>query len=159
MRTCCDPCVDPAALTLRDGTRVLHLTNFPRGGTWGPIEFAFYDPLDADDPESLPDETSPIDLTGSLWTLNVYDGTVDPDTGELVLWGTFDSWDTSDHVDGVVRATLTDLELTATATVGANCAPTYLWELIQTRDGQTAYPYIGTIQVTDVSSLLDLLGG
>lgn len=159
MRSCCDPCVDPDALTLRDGTRVLHLTNFPRGGTWGPIEFAFYDPLDPDDPDSLPDLDSPIDLTGSTWTLNIYDGTRDPDTGELVLWGSFDDWDTTDEATGIVRGTLTDVELTATATVGDNCAPTYVFELIQERDSLTAYPYIGTIQVTDVSTLLDLLGG
>lgn len=158
MRSCCDPCVDPDALTLRDGTRVLHLTNFPRGGTWGPIEFVFYDPLDPDDPDSLPDLDSPIDLTGSTWTLNIYDGTRDPDTGELVLWGSFDDWDTTDEATGIVRGTLTDLELTATAVVGDACAPTYVFELIQERDSLTAYPYIGTIQVTDASTLLDLLG-
>lgn len=156
MRTCCDPCVDPAALTLRDGTRVLHLTNFPRGGTWGPIEFGFYNPLDPLDDESAPDLDSPIDLTGSTWTLNVYE----PDgEGGTAPWGSFDSWDLDDEATGVVRATLTDTELTATAVVGDACAPTYLWELIQTRGDQTAVPYIGTIQVTDVSSLLDLLGG
>ncbi len=41
MRICCDPCTDPAAVTLRDGTKVLHFTNLPRGGTWGPFEFGF----------------------------------------------------------------------------------------------------------------------
>lgn len=156
MRACCDPCVDPGAVTLRDGTRVLHLTNFPRGGTWGPIEFAFYEPLDPSDPESLPDEGNPIDLTGSTWTLNIYAPDGD---GGTTLWGSFDDWDTTDHAAGLVRGTLTDTELTATAAVGDGCAPTYVFELIQERDGLTAYPYIGTIQVTDVSTLLDLLGG
>lgn len=153
MRACCDPCGDPSALTLRDGTRVLHLTNFPRGGTWGPIEFGFYDPLDPTDDESAPDLDSPIDLTGSTWTLNVYEQ-VD---GAAVLWGSFDDWDAADEATGLIRGSLTDLELTATAVVGDGCAPTYVWELIQERDGLTAFPYIGTIQVTDVSTLLDLL--
>lgn len=156
MRACCDPCDDPNAVTLRDGTRVLHLERFPRGGTWGPIEFAFYAPLDPDDPDSGPNLTDPIDLTGSTWTLTIYSR--DPDTGDLAVWGAFDNWDNSDAADGIIRGTLTDTELTATADVGVDCAPTYLYELVQDRDGLTAYPYIGTIQVTDVSSLLSYLG-
>jgi hypothetical protein len=157
MRACCDPCTDPNAVTLRDGTRVAHFTNFPRGGTWGPIEFGFYEALDEDDPESLPNLAAPIDLTGSTWELNIY--SEDPDNpGGLLTFGSFDDFDTSDHATGLVRATLTDTELTGDAVVGADCAPTYVYELIQTRDSLTAYPYIGTIQVTDVTSLLDLLG-
>lgn len=151
VRICCDPCDDPAAVTLRDGTRLAHFTNLPRGGTWGPFEWGFYEPLDPDDPDSLPDLESPIDLTGSTWALNIYDSTG-------TLWGSFDDWDTSDQATGLVRGSLTDTELTATATVGADCAPTYVYELIQTNGDQIAYPYIGTIQVTDVTSLLSLLG-
>jgi hypothetical protein len=61
--------------------------------------------------------------------------------------------------DGLVRGSLTDTELTSTAAVGADCAPTYVFELIQTNGDAIAYPYIGTIQVTDVSSLLVTAGG
>jgi hypothetical protein len=151
VRKCCDPCDDPTAETLRDGTRVLHLTNFYRGATWGPIEFAFYELVDPDDPESGPDLTSPVDLGDSTWELNIYDA-----AGEL--WGSFDDWDTSDHATGQVYGSLTDTELTAAAAVGVDCAPTYIFELIQTRDGQTAVPFIGTIQVAHVSALTSLLG-
>ena len=151
MRVCCDPCDDPTAETLRDGTRVLHLTNMYRGATWGPVEFAFYELLDPTDPESGPNLAAPIDLGDSTWALNIYDSTG-------TLWGSFDDWDTSDQATGLVRGSLTDTELTATATVGADCAPTYVYELIQTNGDQIAYPYIGTIQVTDVTSLLSLLG-
>lgn len=150
MRSCCDPCDDPTAETLRDGTRVLHLTNLYRGATWGPIEFAFYELVDSGDPDSGPDLDAPIDLGDSTWALNVYDA-------DGTLWGSFDDFDVSDHATGQVYATLTDTELTATASVGDDCSPTYTWELVQTRDGQTAVPFIGTIQVTDVSSLNSLL--
>jgi hypothetical protein len=151
MRVCCDPCDDPTAETLRDGTRVLHLTNMYRGATWGPVEFAFYELLDPTDPESGPNLAAPIDLGDSTWALNIYDST-------NTLWGSFDVWDTSDHATGQVYGTLTDTELTATAEIGADCAPTYVWELIQTRDSQTAVPFIGTIQVAHVTSLSSLLG-
>jgi hypothetical protein len=150
MRACCDPCDDPTAETLRDGTRVLHLTNFYRGATWGPIEFAFYDLLDPNDPESGPDLLNPIDLTGSTWELNIYDTAG-------VLWGSFDDWNTADHATGQVYGSLADTALTATAAIGVDCAPTYTFELIQTRSGQTAVPFIGTIQVVHATSLVSLL--
>jgi hypothetical protein len=155
VRICCDPCTDPAAVTLRDGTRVAHFTNLPRGGTWGPFEFGFYEALDPDDPESLPDLDAPIDLSGSTWALNIYSEDTD---GSLLLFGSFDEWDLDDLAIGLVRGTLTDTELTADAVVGADCAPTYVFELIQTNGDAIAYPYIGTIQVTDASTLLSLLG-
>jgi hypothetical protein len=150
MRACCDPCDDPSAVTLRDGTRVLHLTNFYRGATWGPIEFVFYELVDPDDPESGPDLEAPIDLGDSTWDLTIYDANGD-------VWGSFDVWDDTDHATGQVYGALTDTDLTATAAVGADCAPTYTWELVQTRDSQTAVPFIGTIQVAHVTTLASLL--
>lgn len=150
MRACCDPCDDPAAQSLRDGTRVLHLTNFYRGATWGPIEFAFYELVDPTDPDSGPDLNTPIDLGDSTWQLNIYDADGEP-------WGSFDNFDVSDHATGQLYATLTDTDLTDTAAVGADCAPTYTWELVQTRDSQTAVPFIGTIQVAHVTALASLL--
>ena len=143
---CCDPCDDPTAQTLRDGTRIVHLTNLYRGATWGPIEFGFYELTDPEDPESGPNLAAPIDLTGSTWTLTVYDAA---DT----VWGVFDDVDASDAATGQVYLTLTDTELTATAAIGDDCAPTYTYELMQERSGATAFPIIGTIQVTHVSAL------
>jgi hypothetical protein len=155
VRICCDPCTDPAAVTLRDGTKVLHFTNLPRAGTWGPFEFGFYEPVDPDDEESEPNLDAPIDLTGSTWALHIYSEDSD---GLLLPFGSFDVWDLDDASDGLVRGSLTDTELTSTAAVGADCAPTYVFELIQTSGDAIAYPYIGTIQVTDASTLLSLLG-
>jgi hypothetical protein len=141
-------------LTVRYGTRTLHLTNFPQGGTWGPIEFQFYAPIDPNDLDSGPDLDNPLDLTGSTWDLDVF---IETDTG-VDLWGSFDEWDVSDQDEGIVRTSLTDTDLTETAAVGANCVPTYVFRLTQTRGSKQSVPYIGTIQVASLNSLHTAFG-
>lgn len=145
MRSCCDP----GASTLRSGPRVVHLTNLYQGASWGPIEFGFYELLDPTNPESGPDPSSPVDLTGSTWVMPAYP-IDDPDATAFVEWDI----DDSDQSNGVITVSVPDPADTAEAVIGVDCTPTYVYELWQTRDGVELPVIIGTLLVVDAHSLL-----
>lgn len=119
----------------------MHLTNQYRGADWN-VRFSFFD--ETEPGSGIPDPLAPTDLSGSTWVMTAWP-IDDPDA---VAFATFDI-DSANQADGYIDVSLAAAN-TGDAVVGADCAATYVYQLVQTRAGQTIVSLIGTIQVTDV---------
>lgn len=138
-RNCCNPCDDPNAVTLRGGPTVLHLTNQYAGTTWS-LRLKFYE---AEADGVTPDLNAPLNLTGSTWTAPIRLLSTGASAGAFTV-------NSSAQAAGYIDLAV-DLD---DPVVGAGCAPTYVFEVFQTRSGKMSAPVVGDIQV---GSILDAL--